>query len=206
MLTPEQITQIKDQLFKQLENFPEEQRESARTEIESMDAKQLEEFLTKNKMLQEKQTESPFRLIIQGKIPSYKLAENEDAIAVLEINPISKGHCIIISKSPLKKLSEKTNELAKNTALILKQKLSAKDVLIANSEIFDETIINLLPVYNNENFESPRQKATPDELKKLQEELTQPLEKTEEHEKPKPVKKPRKIPLKKLPKAPKRIP
>ena len=36
-----------------------------------------------------------FCAIVAGKVPSYKLDENKDAIAVLEINPVSKGQTII---------------------------------------------------------------------------------------------------------------
>ena len=42
--------------------------------------------------------QSPFRLIVSGEIPSYKIDENKDALAVLEINPVSKGHVILIPK------------------------------------------------------------------------------------------------------------
>ena len=37
-------------------------------------------------------------MIIEEKIPSYKIQENK-AVAVLEINPISEGHTIVIPKN-----------------------------------------------------------------------------------------------------------
>jgi len=38
--------------------------------------------------------------IIEGEIPSYKLYENEYVFAFLDINPLSKGHTLLVSKEP----------------------------------------------------------------------------------------------------------
>ena len=35
-----------------------------------------------------------FSRIIAGEIPSYKVAENEDYYAFLDINPLTKGHTL----------------------------------------------------------------------------------------------------------------
>lgn len=52
-----------------------------------------------------------FSLIIDGTIPSYKLYEDELVIAILDINPFSPGHTLIIPKeeaTTLDKLSTKS--------------------------------------------------------------------------------------------------
>lgn len=36
--------------------------------------------------------------IVEGKIPCYKVAENENALAFLDISPLANGHTVIISK------------------------------------------------------------------------------------------------------------
>ena len=41
---------------------------------------------------------SIFTKIINGKIPSYKIAENENFYAFLDINPNSKGHTLVVPK------------------------------------------------------------------------------------------------------------
>jgi histidine triad (HIT) family protein len=41
---------------------------------------------------------SIFTKIIQGKIPSYKIAENEKYFAFLDIKPINPGHTLVIPK------------------------------------------------------------------------------------------------------------
>lgn len=39
-----------------------------------------------------------FTKIINGEIPSYKVAENDDFLAFLDIQPIVKGHLLVIPK------------------------------------------------------------------------------------------------------------
>lgn len=41
-----------------------------------------------------------FTRIIQGEIPSYKVAEDENYYAFLDINPLKKGHTLVIPKLP----------------------------------------------------------------------------------------------------------
>jgi histidine triad (HIT) family protein len=41
---------------------------------------------------------SLFTRIINGEIPSYKIAENTDFYAFLDINPLAKGHALVIPK------------------------------------------------------------------------------------------------------------
>ncbi len=41
-----------------------------------------------------------FTRIINGEIPSYKVAENEKFYAFLDINPLQKGHTLVVPKLP----------------------------------------------------------------------------------------------------------
>ena len=41
-----------------------------------------------------------FTKIINGEIPSYKVAENEKFYACLDINPLQIGHTLIVPKLP----------------------------------------------------------------------------------------------------------
>lgn len=40
-----------------------------------------------------------FTKIIKGEIPSYKVAENNQFYAFLDINPLSKGHTLVVPKN-----------------------------------------------------------------------------------------------------------
>ena len=37
-----------------------------------------------------------FCRIVKGDLPSYKLCEDADSLVILDINPVTKGHCLII--------------------------------------------------------------------------------------------------------------
>ena len=45
-----------------------------------------------------------FTKIIEGEIPSYKVAENDDYFAFLDINPNAKGHTLVVPKKEENKL------------------------------------------------------------------------------------------------------
>jgi len=47
---------------------------------------------------------SIFTKIINGEIPSYKIAENDDYLAFLDINPNAKGHTLVVPKKEENKL------------------------------------------------------------------------------------------------------
>jgi len=42
--------------------------------------------------------ESIFSKIVAGQIPCYKVAENDSFLAFLDINPLAKGHVLVIPK------------------------------------------------------------------------------------------------------------
>ena len=219
MLTQEQIKQVKEQLFKQLESWPEEQRDSAREQIESMSDEELEQFLIKNKMKKTKEAagshesssldnlkdaanQFTFCLVSSGKLQTYKIDENKQAVAILEINPVSKGHVLILPKNHIRatKIPSSALSLAKKIAKKLETKLKPKPkkIDLATTELFQHGIINIIPVYSNENLGSERKKASENELKELQEKLSSKI-KAEKIEKIK-VKKPKEEKTLKMPK------
>ena len=44
---------------------------------------------------------SIFTRIVSGEIPAYKVAENEHYFAFLDINPVAKGHVLVITKQEI---------------------------------------------------------------------------------------------------------
>jgi len=177
-LTPEQIKALKKQLLSQIQNLPEAQKKEAQAQIESLSPEALELMLKQ----QEEKQEPVFRLIIKGEIPSIKIGENEEALAVLEINPISKGHTIIISKSPAKSskdIPEEAFKLAKRISKDITDKLKANSTEIQTESKFGETIINIIPIYNKPlTPDSPRKRVKKEELEEIANRL-----KEEHHEK-----------------------
>ena len=205
MLSEEQIKQIKKQLLQQIENFPEDKKEIAKQQIEEMDSEQLEEFLEQNNLVQksENQQQCVFCSIVEGKIPSSKIDENEDAIAILEINPISKGHALVIPKNHDDKISKKVISFAEKISKKIKTKLKPQKVDIAKSELFGHQVINIIPNYKDNHLismNSPRQKANPEELEKIKSQLE------EKPKKPKPIKRAKPEKIDENIRLPKRIP
>ena len=54
---------------------------------------------------------SIFTKIINGEIPSYKIAENENFIAFLDVNPNAKGHTLCIPKQEINKIFDLNEDL-----------------------------------------------------------------------------------------------
>ena len=51
-----------------------------------------------------------FTKIINGEIPSYKVAENDSFYAFLDINPNAKGHMLVVPKKEVNKLFDLNEE------------------------------------------------------------------------------------------------
>jgi histidine triad (HIT) family protein len=78
---------------------------------------------------------SIFTKIINGEIPSYKIAETEDFFAFLDINPNAKGHTLCIPKKEVDKifdLDEATYtglmQFSRKVAIAIEQAIPCKRV------------------------------------------------------------------------------
>ncbi len=209
MLSEEQASQIKEQLIKQVnENFPEDKKDLAIEQVNSMNSEELENFLKQNQMQSQEEGKCIFCSIVSGDITSYKIGENEKAIAVLEINPISQAHTLIIPKNHEDNPDdEEIKNLAKEISKKIKTKFRAKKIEIFASELFNHKILNILPIYKSETEKSKRKHENPDELKEILEILQEPEMPVTKKEKKKQESKEAeaKIPEEKF-KLPKRIP
>lgn len=54
---------------------------------------------------------SIFTKIINGEIPSYKIAEDENYLAFLDVNPNAKGHTLCVPKQEINKIFDMDEEL-----------------------------------------------------------------------------------------------
>jgi len=175
-LSKQQAEEIKGQLLKQVENLPEENREQLKNHIISLNEEGVEEFLKQNNIKrQESQENIPekpvFQSIIEGDIPSYKLNENKKAIAILELNPLSQGHVIILpkEKTTVEKLPKPVLDLAQKLAKKIKIKLKPIDIKIETSSFQDYAFINVIPIYKDKPLE--KTKAEEKDLEKLKSRL-----------------------------------
>jgi histidine triad (HIT) family protein len=51
-----------------------------------------------------------FCKIVKGELPCYKLYESELALAFLDINPITKGHALVVPKRHVERLSQLSDD------------------------------------------------------------------------------------------------
>jgi len=165
--TDEDAEKTKEHLLSQLENFPEEKREQIKNQINSMTTEQVESFIEQNK-LTHLNGKCIFCSIIKGESKSYKIAENNSAIAILEINPISKGHSLIIPLEHKTEISEDTKELAKEVSKRLKEKFNPKTINSEETNIMGHPLIELTPIYGGE---TEKKQASEEELESLQKEI-----------------------------------
>jgi histidine triad (HIT) family protein len=56
--------------------------------------------------------ETVFSKILRGEIPSHKVYEDEHVLAFLDVNPLSRGHTLVIPKDPVETLDQLSDEAA----------------------------------------------------------------------------------------------
>jgi len=170
VLSEEESLKIKEHLLRQLGNFPEDKREVIKEQVESMTSDQIEEFVEKNQ-LTHLGGQCIFCSIIAGKTPSVKIAEDKENIAILEINPISKGHTLILPKEHLQEIPPFSQGLAKEVTEKLKRKFGPNEVKIQESKVMDHVMLEVIPIYGNEK---ERRHLTIEELERVKEEFDTP--------------------------------
>jgi len=118
-----------------------------------------------------------FSRIIAGEIPSYKVAESPDFYAFLDINPIAKGHVLVVPKKEedyIFDLDDKTlgNMMifSKRVATALKKAIPCKriGVTVIGLEV-PHAHIHLVPITKESDilFDRPKLKLTTEEFKEI---------------------------------------
>jgi len=81
---------------------------------------------------------SIFTKIVNGKIPAYKIAEDDNYLAFLDVNPNAKGHTLCIPKQEIDKIFDMDDELylglmkfSKKIAIALEKTVPCKRVGMA---------------------------------------------------------------------------
>ena len=177
-ITDEQAKQVKEHLLKQINNFPEDKRTQIKEQIESMTTEQVENFVRQNN-LTHLGGECIFCSIIAGNTPSFQILENNENIAILELNPLSRGHTLVVPKSHDEGIKDSSRNLAELVEKKLRERLNPKDIKINEIKIMEHPLLEVIPLYGNE---TEIKKATETELEQTQEFLTKEPEIEEEKE------------------------
>jgi histidine triad (HIT) family protein len=122
---------------------------------------------------------SIFSKIVNGEIPAYKVAEDENYLAFLDIFPVAKGHTLVIPKKEVDYIFDLDDDLyiglqtfAKKVATGLKKAIPCQKVgvLVLGLEV-PHAHIHLIPMQTEAdvlNF-SNKKKFTPEEFNEIKE-------------------------------------
>lgn len=122
-----------------------------------------------------------FSKIIAGEVPSYKVYEDEHVYAFLDINPIQRGHTIVVPKMEIDYIFDldevtfdKLMHRVRYVAQVLKAKLDCKRVcvVIEGYEV-PHAHVKLIPTNHSEELDQRlAHRATEEELKEVHALLT----------------------------------
>jgi histidine triad (HIT) family protein len=128
---------------------------------------------------------SIFSKIIAGDIPAYKVAENNEFLAFLDIAPLAEGHLLVIPKKEVDKLFDLDDETYTGLMLFAKTVATAMKKVIPCNRIGVTVIglevphahIHLIPIngVNDMNFTKPKLKFTPKQFKTTADKIREAL-------------------------------
>ena len=118
-----------------------------------------------------------FSRIIAGEIPCYKVAEDDNYFAFLDISPLAKGHTLVIPKREVDYIFDLTDEeiagmqvFAKKVAIAIKKAIPCVKVgqCVLGLEV-PHAHIHLVPMQSEADlrFTNPRVELTKDEFEEI---------------------------------------
>lgn len=118
-----------------------------------------------------------FSRIIAGEIPCYKVAENEKFFAFLDINPLVKGHTLVVPKQEVDYIFDLSDEdlaamhvFAKQLALAIGKAFPCRKVgeAVIGLEV-PHAHIHLIPIQKESDmlFSNPKLKLSVEEFKAI---------------------------------------
>lgn len=130
-----------------------------------------------------------FTKIINGEIPSYKVAEDERFYAFLDINPLQKGHTLVVPKLPepeadyIFDLDDQTlgdmMVFAKKVAIGIKQAIDCKRVGVAvlGMEV-NHVHVHLVPMNSEKDmlFTNPKLQLSAEEMSEIANSIAQAID------------------------------
>lgn len=124
---------------------------------------------------------SIFSKIVQGELPSYKIAEDDNYLAFLDINPLAKGHTLVIPKQEIDYIFDLEDELYKGLFVFSKKVGKAIEQVVECERIGITVIglevphahIHLIPINSiyDMDFKQPKLKFSNEEFKEIADEI-----------------------------------
>jgi histidine triad (HIT) family protein len=123
-----------------------------------------------------------FARIASGEIPSYKIAEDDRFFAFLDINPLAKGHTLVIPKQEIDYLFDMDEEIYKDLWQFAMKVAKAIKKIVPCTKVGVAVIglevphahIHLVPMNTMDdiNFSRPKLTFPADEMKQLASEIS----------------------------------
>lgn len=120
---------------------------------------------------------SLFSKIVAGQIPCYKVAENEKFLAFLDINPLAKGHTLVVPKQEIdyifdipENLYSEFWQFSKLVGLAIQKSIPCQRIGIAVLGLeVPHAHIHLIPIntVNDINFSRQKLKLSNNELEEI---------------------------------------
>ena len=118
-----------------------------------------------------------FSRIVAGEIPCYKIAEDDNFFAFLDINPLTKGHTLVIPKKEEDYIFNLEDNMladmivfAKKVGLEIEKSVSCVRIGLAVIGLeVPHAHIHLIPINSESdmNFKNPKLKLSPDEMNEI---------------------------------------
>ncbi|HAZ02765.1 MAG: HIT family hydrolase [Bacteroidetes bacterium GWA2_40_14] len=128
---------------------------------------------------------SIFTKIVQGEIPCYKIAEDDRYFAFLDINPLKKGHTLVIPKKEVDYIFDLDIEMLSGLHVFSQKIAKALDkavpckrvaVIVLGLEV-PHAHIHLIPMdaESDVRFSNPKLKLSPEEFQQIATEIKKHL-------------------------------
>jgi histidine triad (HIT) family protein len=128
---------------------------------------------------------SIFSRIINGEIPCYKIAEDINYLAFLDINPLAKGHTLVIPKKEVDYIFDMEDSILGGMMVFAKKIAKAIDksvpckrvgVVVIGLEV-PHAHIHLIPInkISDVNFANPKLSFTKDEFETIADKIKNAL-------------------------------
>lgn len=123
-----------------------------------------------------------FTKIIKGEIPCYKIAEDEQFFAFLDINPLAKGHTLVVPKLQNDYIFDLDDKMLADMMVFAKKVAKAIEanvkcmrigVAVIGIEV-PHTHIHLVPInkVGDLNFANPKCQLSPEEMAEIAEKIS----------------------------------
>lgn len=127
-----------------------------------------------------------FCKIVKGEIPCYKIYEDEHCLAFLDVNPVSKGHTLVITKSHCDDVLDCNDELymhvmkvVKHLSTLIMKRMNASGMNIVTNakEVAGQSVphfhVHIIPRYSDEDgYQAQYNKVEGLDLLQIQHDLT----------------------------------